>query len=86
MQDRDLEEPVPLDPWVAEELRTWKRAAPYNQPEDWVFASTRKWGNAALQSGLDPHAVVSSRCEEGEDRQAHRLAHLPAYLLDLAEG
>lgn len=36
--------PVPLDPWVAEELLTWKRAAPYNQPEDWVFASTRKRG------------------------------------------
>jgi hypothetical protein len=24
--------PVPLDPWVAEELLTWKLAAPYNQP------------------------------------------------------
>lgn len=36
--------PVPLDPWVAEELLTWKRAAPYNQPEDWVFASTRMRG------------------------------------------
>ena len=36
--------PVPLDPWVAEELLSWKRAAPYNQPEDWVFASTRKRG------------------------------------------
>ena len=36
--------PVPLDPWVAEEILTWKRATPYNQPEDWVFASTRKKG------------------------------------------
>ena len=36
--------PVPLDPWVAEELLSWKRAAPYNQPEDWAFASTRKRG------------------------------------------
>jgi integrase len=36
--------PVPLDPWVAQELLTWKRAAPYNQPEDWVFASTRMRG------------------------------------------
>ncbi|MBB6142955.1 integrase [Silvibacterium bohemicum] len=36
--------PVPLDPWVAEELLTWKLAAPYNQPKDWVFASTRKKG------------------------------------------
>jgi integrase len=36
--------PVPLDPWVAEELLSWKRAAPYNQPEDWAFASTRMRG------------------------------------------
>jgi integrase len=36
--------PVPLDPWVAEELLTWKLAAPYNQPKDWAFASTRKKG------------------------------------------
>lgn len=36
--------PVPLDPWIAEELLTWKRATPYNQPEDWVFASTRMKG------------------------------------------
>jgi integrase len=36
--------PVPLDPWVAEELLSWKLAAPYNQPKDWVFASTRKRG------------------------------------------
>jgi len=36
--------PVPLDPWVAEELLAWKRAAPYSQPDDWVIASTRKRG------------------------------------------
>jgi integrase len=36
--------PVPLDPWIADELLTWKRATPYNQPEDWVFASTRMKG------------------------------------------
>lgn len=36
--------PVPLDPWVAEELLTWKEVAPYNQPDNWVFASTRKRG------------------------------------------
>ncbi|HEY2040549.1 MAG TPA: tyrosine-type recombinase/integrase [Edaphobacter sp.] len=36
--------PVPLDPWIAEELLTWNRATPYNQPEDWVFASTRMKG------------------------------------------
>jgi integrase len=36
--------PVPLDPWIAEELLTWRRATAYNQPEDWVFASTRMKG------------------------------------------
>lgn len=36
--------PIPLDPWVAEELLTWKRATPYNQLEDWIFTSTRKRG------------------------------------------
>lgn len=36
---------VPLDPWVAEELLTWKLAAPYNQSKDRVFASTRKGGS-----------------------------------------
>jgi hypothetical protein len=28
------QKPVPLDPWVAEELLTWKLAAPYNQAKD----------------------------------------------------
>jgi integrase len=36
--------PVPLDPWGAEELLSWKLAAPCNQLKDWVFASTRKKG------------------------------------------
>ena len=36
--------PLPIDPWVAEELLSWKRAAPYDQPENRVFASTRKQG------------------------------------------
>ncbi|MDW5267411.1 MULTISPECIES: site-specific integrase [Acidobacteriaceae] len=38
------QKPVPLDPWIAEELLTWRRATPYNQSEDWIFASTRMKG------------------------------------------
>ena len=55
--------PVPLDPWVAEELLSWKKAAPYNQPEDWVFASTRKRGkqpyspDSLLKRCIRPAAV-----------------------------
>jgi integrase len=40
------QKPVPLDPWIAEELLTWRRASPYNQPEDWIFASTRREGGS----------------------------------------
>lgn len=55
--------PVPLDPWVAEELLTWKRAAPYNQQDDWMFASTRKKGkqpyspDSLLKRCIRPAAV-----------------------------
>lgn len=33
-----------MRPTPACKALSWKRAAPYNQPEDWVFASTRKRG------------------------------------------
>jgi len=49
--------PVPLDPWIAEELLTWRRASPYNQPEDWIFASTRKKG----KQPYSPDAILK-RC------------------------
>jgi len=55
--------PVPLDPWVAEALLTWKRATPYNQPQDWIFGSTRKRGkqpyspDAILKRCIRPAAI-----------------------------
>jgi integrase len=49
--------PVPLDPWIAEELLTWRRTSPYNQPEDWIFASTRKKG----KQPYSPDAILK-RC------------------------
>jgi integrase len=54
--------PVPLDPWVAEELLMWKQSAPYNQPDDWIFASPRTKGkrpyqpDMILQRGIRPVA------------------------------
>ena len=51
------QKPVPLDPWIAEELLTWRRASPYNQPEDWIFASTRKKG----KQPYSPDAILK-RC------------------------
>ncbi len=55
--------PVPLDPWVAEELLMWKESAPHNQLDDWVFASPRTKGkrpyqpDMILQRGIRPAAV-----------------------------
>jgi integrase len=51
------QKPVPLDPWVAEELLTWKRTTPYNQLEDWIFASTRKKGKQPYSP-----AAILKRC------------------------
>jgi integrase len=61
---------MPLDPWIAEELLAWKRITPYNQPEDLIFASTKKKGKqpyypdmilkrcirpAAVRAGIKKH-------------------------------
>ena len=77
--------PVPLDPWVAEEMLTWKRKTPYNQPGLGLRQYANE-GRAALQSRFTPEASDPARCEAGEDTEACRMAHLPANLLDLAEG
>jgi integrase len=44
--------PVPLDPWVAEELLMWRRSAPYNQADDWIFASPRVKGKRPYQPDM----------------------------------
>jgi integrase len=54
---------VPLDPWVGKELLLWKLVCPYNQPEDWMFGSTRKKGkrpyspDSILKRHIRPAAV-----------------------------
>lgn len=52
--------PVPMDPALATELRTWKREACYTQPDDWVFASLRTrgtrpyWPDTAMSRVIRP--------------------------------
>ena len=36
--------PVPMDPILASELRTWQQDSRYGQPNDWVFASPHTQG------------------------------------------
>jgi hypothetical protein len=58
--------PVPLHPWVAAELLEWKRTAPYNQPDDWVFESELEKASRTEQCGEDDG--VRSGSEEKEER------------------
>ena len=52
--------PIPLDPWVAEELYRWRRCSEFPRPEDWVFASSSMdgkqpwWPDAILQNYIQP--------------------------------
>jgi integrase len=36
--------PVPMDPILASELRTWQQDSRYGQPNDWIFASPHTQG------------------------------------------
>ena len=38
-EDRGFETPIPVDPFIAEDLLCWYRATKYNRPEDYVFAT-----------------------------------------------
>jgi integrase len=54
--------PLPLDPWIAEELYAWRRHSEFPRPEDWVFASSSMggkqswWPDAILQNYIQPAA------------------------------
>jgi integrase len=56
--------PLPLDPTVAEELRWWKQSTPYNQPDDWVFASNRMNG----KQPLSPDSLLSRQIHPAAKR------------------
>jgi len=76
VQVQSSKKPVPLDPVLAEALQRWRITSPYNQPEDWVFASpklqaeNRSRGNADQVSSS---AAAKKAGISGKDR----LAHLP---------
>jgi integrase len=55
--------PVPMDPILANALRTWKAASRYPKPSDWVFASARRggrnpyWPDSVLSDVIRPAAA-----------------------------
>jgi integrase len=58
---------VPLHPSLMEELATMRAESPYNQPEDWIFASAAAkgrvpvWGISLMEDHILP-AVKRQRC------------------------
>jgi integrase len=54
--------PLPLHPWIAEELNAWRQHSEFPRPEDWVFASSSMggkqpwWPDAILQNYIQPAA------------------------------
>ena len=58
-----LDNPFPLDPYLAEALRAWLEHVRYNRPEDWVFANSRMkgrqpyWGQEIMRRVIRPIAI-----------------------------
>ena len=56
------QKPVPLDSFLAEELRMWRSGCAYNQDDDWVFASPLTkgrqpyWPENLMKRGIRPAA------------------------------
>jgi len=56
------QKPVPLDSFLAHELRTWRSRCAYNQNDDWVFASPLTkgrqpyWPENLMKRGIRPAA------------------------------
>lgn len=44
MKTEASQKPIPMDETLAEILWEWRAQSPYNQPEDWVFASPKMHG------------------------------------------
>lgn len=63
MKTEASRKPVPLDSALAEVLVTWRGRTPYDQDEDWLFASPEKSGqqpycpDSALRRAIRPAAV-----------------------------
>jgi len=57
------QKPIPLDPYLAEALLTWRQHTRYRAPDDWVFASpaTRGrqpyWGQCIMRRFIRPAAA-----------------------------
>ncbi|HEU5414038.1 MAG TPA: site-specific integrase [Candidatus Angelobacter sp.] len=58
------QKPIPLDPYLAELLQSWRQETRYKAPDDWVFASPASegrhpyWGQTIMRRAIRPAAVT----------------------------
>jgi len=63
MKTEASQKPLPMDTGVAAVLLDWRRQAPYNQPDDWVFGSPEMqgtqpyWPDSLMRKVIHPAAV-----------------------------
>lgn len=80
--------PIPMDPILASELRTWKQDSPYGQPNDWVFASPHTQGRNPYWPGILLSRVIRPAAARAGIRKRigwHTFRHSFATLL-MANG
>jgi integrase len=86
MQNRSVAEAIPLDAELAEVLWTWKLKAPYNQPEDWVFASRQKKGSQPYWLGSLYRAHVKPALDKAGIKGTGGLAYVATHFWNLDES
>jgi hypothetical protein len=80
--------PIPIDPYIAEDLLSWYRTTKYSRPRDNVFATDPP--RAGKKRGQQPvwlSKVMSSHPTGGQAARYHqacRLVHVPTDLHDFA--
>jgi integrase len=80
--------PVPLGELLADELRSWQKETMYQNPEDWIFPSTKLTGKTPMSAStmtaakIRPAAVkIGIRLAKGQRFGFHNFRHSLATFL-----
>lgn len=75
---------MPLDDEIIADLLAWRAQTMYAKDSDWVFSQDE--GLTAAVAGWCDEESHSPRSQAGRDHQACNVAHVPAYVLNIAYG
>ena len=85
MKTEASRKPVPMDAGLADVLIRWREMAPYNQDEDYIFASPDKNGHATLLADRCEWKITSDLLHTSRNSEACRLAHVPPHVRNAGE-